>query len=162
MAEVPGNRERDVIARVNEMADFIGVPQVDPGCDEYYARSNALMSMLGTPLGQLPNEDTDDHTPLTRAEQIARIKIMCEEMLSNLDTMRAGLGTHVSVMAGIVHGLEHNPEASAAFALPLVEEANGVLKTAMMHWAAGVASLQTARTRMTTIRREIEESMADV
>tara|TARA_B100001758_G_scaffold238531_1_gene241831 strand:+ start:744 stop:1226 length:483 start_codon:yes stop_codon:yes gene_type:complete len=159
MALETGNRERDEM--VNEMADFLGIPQVAPGCDDYDARSNALMSMLGTPLGRLPDEDPDDHTPLTRSEQIQRIKIMCEEMLSNLDTMRAGLVTHVSVMTGIVCGLEQNPEASAAFALPLVEEANGTLKTSLMHWAAGVASLQTAMTRMTSIRREIEESMAD-
>ena len=158
MALEAGNRERDEMA--NDISDSLGVP-LAPGCDDYDARSNELMSMLGTPLGQLPEEDPDDHTPLTRSEQIQRIKIMCEEMLSDLDTMRAGLGTHVSVMTGIVRGLEQNPEASAAFALPLVEEANGTLKTAMMHWAAGVASLQTARTRMTSIRREIEESMAD-
>lgn len=159
MALETGNRERE--ETVNDIADILGVP-LAPGCDDYDARSNALMSMLGTPLGQLPEEDPDDHTPLTRSQQIQRIKIVFEEMLSNLDTMRAGLSTHVSVMTGIVRGLEQNPEASAAFALPLVDEARGTLDTATMHWAACVATLQTARTGMTSIRREIEKSMQDV
>lgn len=158
MATVSGNNERK--ETVKDMADILGVP-VAPGCDEHDARSNALMSMLGMPLGRLPDEDPDDHTPLTRAEQIQRIKIMCDEMLSIVDTMRAGLDTQVSVMTGIMRGLEQNPEASAAFALPLVEEANGTLKTSMMHLAVSVGSLQTAMVRMTSIRREIEESMVD-
>lgn len=153
-----GNRERDEMA--NDISDTLGMP-LAPGCDDYDARSNALMSMLGTPLGQLPEEDPDDHTPPTRSEQMQRIKNKIERMLAKLDTMRAGLVTHVSVMAGIVNGLEQNPEASAAFALPLVEEANGTLDTATMHWAACVATLQTARIGMTSIRRKLEQSMQD-
>jgi len=99
--------------------------------------------------GNATEEDPDDETPISRLQHVECIKQQTLDVLCDLDTMRDGMITHLKVMTEILRLLDSYDTTSAAFALPLVEEAAGRVKTALMHWAAGVASLQVARIGMT-------------
>ena len=120
----------------------------DDHTHEYDQIKHRLSSLLVVSSNGM-QDGSDDEAPMSRLQQIEYIKKQSLEVLHDLDTMRDGINTHMKVMAEILRLLENDENASAAFAAPLVEEAAGRVKTGLMHWAAGVASLQVARIGMT-------------
>ena len=115
---------------------------------DYAQTKQKLLEFLGA-VGNATEEDSDNKVPLSRLQCIESIKRQTLDVLCDVDTMRDGMNTHLKVMTEILRLLDSDETTSASFALPLVEEAAGRVKAGLMHWAAGVGSLQVARNGMT-------------
>lgn len=116
--------------------------------NDYEQTKQKLSGFLGA-VGNATGEGPDDEAPISRLQYVESIKRQTLDVLCDVDTMRDGMTTHLKVMTEILRLLDSDETTSAAFALPLVEEAAGRVKAAIMHWAAGVCSLQVARNGMT-------------